>query len=241
MSSQKQIDANRKNARKSTGPITAEGRAVSSRNALRHGLTATSLFMSDEEQAEFEELLHAFETELQPAGMLEQALVQEIVGAHWRLRRLRQIETGVLQINLIDEARQIDRDYTGLGDAERLGYVVRQDARCSNTLANLSRYEARLERTFYRALHELQRRQSARPPASPPPSPQLAPSAVLPNEPIAAGQTPIEARIPVETPSASRAFNGKVVLTERLSARPTCSCFESPVTLRLPSQAAPSC
>src|SRR6185295_13338030 len=68
MATKKQIAANRKNAAKSTGPLTPEGRLTSSQNAVRHGLTATQLVISVEEQSEFHEILHDFQAELQPAG-----------------------------------------------------------------------------------------------------------------------------------------------------------------------------
>src|SRR5437667_2383271 len=88
MSSQKQIDANRLNAQKSTGPNTPEGRDAVRFNALRHGLTAKHAVLENENEQEFQEMLEAFEAEHQPIGPTENLLVQQMVMAAWRLQRL---------------------------------------------------------------------------------------------------------------------------------------------------------
>src|SRR5439155_21716527 len=66
MATQKQIDANRRNAKKSTGPITPEGRAAVRLNSVKHGLTAGSVLVFGESDADFEALLDAMEAEHQP-------------------------------------------------------------------------------------------------------------------------------------------------------------------------------
>src|SRR5438445_13839150 len=81
MSSQKQIDANRLNAQKSTGPNTPEGRDAVRFNALRHGLTAKHAVLENENEQEFQEMLDAFEAEHQPTGLPENLLVQQMVMA----------------------------------------------------------------------------------------------------------------------------------------------------------------
>src|ERR1700730_7204350 len=94
MASQQQIDANRRNAQKSTGPTTPEGRAAVRHNALKHGLTAEVLIPSMEEQPEFDRLCDAFETEYLPVGPTEESLLENLVAAKWRLGRARKEETG---------------------------------------------------------------------------------------------------------------------------------------------------
>jgi len=152
MASQRQIDANRQNAQKSTGPKTPEGKAAVSQNALQHPLTA-------EDEDEFNATRQSFEDELKPVGPLQTLLVEQIVMAAWRLARIRTLESGLFQLRLADDTKAIERDYEHLSQRARLAYLFRRDIQGHNTLAHLGRYEARAERSFYRALRELQRLQ----------------------------------------------------------------------------------
>jgi hypothetical protein len=92
MSSQAQIDANRLNSKKSTGPITPEGKAASSLNALKTGIHAASHIIRGEDPAELESLTAAFLLQFQPAGPNQLALVDTLIAAEWTARRLRRIE-----------------------------------------------------------------------------------------------------------------------------------------------------
>jgi hypothetical protein len=161
MASQQQIDANRQNAQKSTGPKTPEGKAAVSQNALTHGLTAENACIKGEEMDEFDETRQSFEDEFKPVGPLQTLLVQQIVMAAWRLGRLRIIEGGLFQLRGADDAKDIAKGYKSLTPRTRLAYLYQRDVRGPNALATLGRYEARIERSFYRALHELQRLQAA--------------------------------------------------------------------------------
>jgi hypothetical protein len=161
MATRKQIAANRKNAQKSTGPRTPEGRAASSGNARRHGLTAHYSVIQAEDQDGFQRLLDAFCHDLQPSGAIEEDLVQQVAVAAWRLRRLRNMESGFFDMALIDSADSVDSCYDYATTDLRLARVVEIDAE-KGVLLTLSRYEVRLERSYFRALHEIQRIQAAR-------------------------------------------------------------------------------
>jgi len=87
MSSQRQIVANRRNAQKSTGPQTPEGRAAVHSNALRHGLTAQTAVLANENREHFDEMLEAFQAEYHPARPTEDLLVHQMIMAAWRLAR----------------------------------------------------------------------------------------------------------------------------------------------------------
>lgn len=86
MTSDKQARANRQNALKSTGPKTPEGKDAVRRNALRHGLLSREVLLHGEDEVTFKELSESLRAELQPAGELENLLVDRIIAAHWRLR-----------------------------------------------------------------------------------------------------------------------------------------------------------
>ena len=93
MATQKQIEANRENARKSTGPRTEAGKAASSANALKHGLTAADSVVLPEEDAEnFEQFREGVTADLAPAGALQHALAHRIAVLLWRLDRVARLE-----------------------------------------------------------------------------------------------------------------------------------------------------
>jgi len=93
------IAANRSNALQSTGPTTAEGKAAASRNATRHGVLSTRLFLEDEDPAEFQALLDDLVTALGPVGTMEMILVERIAVTVWRQRRLVAAETASLTLS----------------------------------------------------------------------------------------------------------------------------------------------
>ena len=162
MATEQQIAANQLNAQKSTGPKTPEGRAAVRLNGLKHGLTASTLVLRGESESDFEDLLDSFEAEHHPSTPTEEALVRQMAMAQWRLRRLYHMEGGFFRLGL---GRLSDdfKSYTNLEPGDKHALVVREDANNGNILANLSRYEARLERSFYNALRELQRLRAQRP------------------------------------------------------------------------------
>src|SRR5579859_7544362 len=100
----RQLTANRRNAQKSTGPKTPNGKAVSKLNALKHGLLAQSVIVQGhkfkESPCEFKKLCQEFYNELAPVGPLEELLVNQIVQATWRLRRARKAESGEIALSV---------------------------------------------------------------------------------------------------------------------------------------------
>ena len=92
MSTNAQILANRRNALKSTGPRTPQGKAAVSQNAVRHGLTAASDVISSESQAEFRLYRDQLFAELAPASPLESILAERVVTLSWRLKRVFRIQ-----------------------------------------------------------------------------------------------------------------------------------------------------
>jgi hypothetical protein len=96
MTSQKQIRANRRNAKKSTGPKTEGSKARSKHNALKHGLRSIEILIPDEDPAAYEELRQGLTKSLAPVGCLETELVERIAGCLWRVRRCGRIEACLL-------------------------------------------------------------------------------------------------------------------------------------------------
>ena len=98
MTSLKQIEANRLNARKSRGPRTEEGKQRSRCNALHHGLTAETVVTAFESAVDYEAFEAGIASDYQPRSATERELVSRLVSALWRLRRSTKIETGLFQI-----------------------------------------------------------------------------------------------------------------------------------------------
>jgi hypothetical protein len=95
MTSEKKAEANRRNALKSTGPKTPEGKAAVRLNALRHGLRSEEILLPGEDEQALRELDEYLRAELQPVGELENLLIDRVVAAYWRLRRLGRVEAGI--------------------------------------------------------------------------------------------------------------------------------------------------
>ena len=156
MSSQRQIDANRLNAQKSTGPTTPEGRAAVSLNSLKYGLYAETLILPGEDPAAFEALLDRFDAEHQPATPTEEAFVSQIAMATWRRARIQRMEVAFYKSQ---HKAYIGHDkwYTDLDDTGRLALIAARDAGANKVLDSFSRQEARLDRAIKSAVHELRR------------------------------------------------------------------------------------
>jgi hypothetical protein len=176
MSSEKQIEANRANAKKSTGPQTAEGKAHSRANAWKHGLRAETLSTWGEDPDDFEALREALVSEHDPRSQLEFELVERLSGILYRLRRLPFFEAAIIEAReaqLDHEARHEDfrtpyrtpqefEDEDG-SEAEMpaadwsvyVGSALIQDSVYGNTLGKVSRYEAGLMKAFTKTLEVL--------------------------------------------------------------------------------------
>jgi hypothetical protein len=150
MATDKQIEANRANARRSTGPRTPEGKAVASRNAVRHELWSRAYVLESECTARFETLVDSFYAEYQPTTATEAALVQAMATARWRMLRLSNLE-----VSAIDHA-YADGD-TALPVPVRTLLAYRNAADSGRSMELMSRAEARLEIQFNNALDRLQR------------------------------------------------------------------------------------
>jgi len=133
MASFAQINANQANAQHSTGPCTAEGKARVSQNALRHGLTARHLVIRDDEQDEFAVLQDSLSTELAPQGAVEAVIFQQLLHAAWNLHRFRRVEAEASLGTIADFS----------------------DPATTTVLDRLTRYQARAQRAFQKALQEL--------------------------------------------------------------------------------------
>src|SRR5262245_16694546 len=106
MSSLKQIEANRLNALKSTGPRTEEGKRRSRCNAIRHGLTAETVIAGLEDPEDYESFEATIVADYDPTTAVERELVLRLASILWRLRRATGIETTLFQSAMQQSALQ---------------------------------------------------------------------------------------------------------------------------------------
>ena len=100
MTSFRQFQANRRNALKSTGPNTAEGKQQSRRNAVRHGLTAETVIGALEDAEDYKAFEAAIIADYDAQSAVERELVLRLASLLWRLRRATTIETGLFDMQV---------------------------------------------------------------------------------------------------------------------------------------------
>ena len=140
---EKQRAASRRNARKSTGPRTPEGKARSSKNALKHGLLAREAVITSglaaENPAEFQALLADLREELRPEGVIQETLVERMATCYWRLRRAQRLEIAAIH-GTLDKPAAATPDSIRVAkierSVERAAAKLRQDEGFLKTLAN---------------------------------------------------------------------------------------------------------
>lgn len=156
--SDKQLEANRSNA-KLGGVKTEEGKMVSRLNALKHGLLSEVILLPEEDEDALLKLGKQMRTELKPVGELELSLVDRITSNLWRLRRALKVEKEMMyeDCHPMFSMPSVDGE-----DGKNLGEALGYDFTNYDTYGKFIRYEASIERGFYRALHELQRLQAMR-------------------------------------------------------------------------------
>ena len=130
MTSFRQTQANRDNARNSTGPITEEGKQRSRCNAVRHGLTAETVIGALEDAEDYKAFEAAITADYDAQSADERELVLRLASLLWRLRRATTMETGLFEIQAdqLNEFKRVHQPgspsqniYALLGQAERVG------------------------------------------------------------------------------------------------------------------------
>jgi len=159
MSTEAQINANRQNAQKSTGPKTAEGKAAVSQNAVEHGLFAAEAVIRVENPADYEAYHDEMLAELSPAGAVESMLAERIVSLSWRLKRAERMLNEVIDVKIERESSGRFDQLPGERNASApnlvLGRIVIKDLANSRVLERLELYERRIERSLFNTIAEL--------------------------------------------------------------------------------------
>ena len=168
MTTQAQIEANRLNAQKSTGPKTDSGKAVIAQNALKHGLTATALIYG-EEKSDYDSFSEAFLEELAPVGPTETHLAERIIALAWRLHRADRFQSAAID-HLTDKAVYNETKHPRLNDRNELenprgsilGDIVFKAFTSSCILDRLLLYERRIETSLTKSRLQFRQLQTER-------------------------------------------------------------------------------
>ena len=132
MSSFRQIESNRCNARLSTGPVTEEGKSRSRRNAVRHGLTAETVIDALEDAEDYAAFEMAVTSDYDAQSAVERELVLRLASLLWRLRRATAIEAGLFkqqacQLLQCRRQRQIRRERQKIIDGMYRNAIAAED------------------------------------------------------------------------------------------------------------------
>ncbi len=173
MATEAQKLANRRNAQKSTGPRTSEGKAAVSQNAIQHGLLTRQNVISSESQADFDLYREQMLGELAPASPMESMLAERIVSLSWRLKRAGRIQNQTIDALNADNTssplsklaqsllfKNHDQSQDGLSTSAAhltLGRMAIKDFANARVLDRLLMYERRIEHSLYKTLLEFQR------------------------------------------------------------------------------------
>ncbi len=161
MAIDKQIEANRLNALKSTGPRTEAGRAVSRLNAYKHGLTGHLNVMTEEQKEARDTFMAGMVNSLKPADAIECQLAHSIADGYWRINRVSTIENNFLAADAynqeLDRPAESEQPEVNSALASALTFIKHPER-----FQLLTVYEMRLHRKVKLDLQQLREIQAAR-------------------------------------------------------------------------------
>ncbi len=138
--SQRRQNASRANGSRSRGPVTPDGKARASRNAVQHGVLATLLTLDPQEAAIFNRIHAEYVARFEPRDQVEHDLVEEVVRAKWQMRQAWAYESAIVGLQVAQDTEKVDREWKSLGDHDRRALAYAAALKDSSTLPNLQRY-----------------------------------------------------------------------------------------------------
>lgn len=161
-----------------TGPKTPEGKAKSSQNALKHGLTSNRMYIfGNENPVAWDETVQSWVDRLQPRGAAEYMIVHDIAHAHWQLRRARRWESGMVDVEMEEQRADMEQIYTQpMDEGTRLAHAYKGLADNSKALDAFLRYERAARRAYRQGIAALTQLRASAPAYGPPaaaPAPEL--------------------------------------------------------------------
>jgi hypothetical protein len=157
--SESRVAANRANAQLSTGPRTPEGRAVSSMNAVKTGLTGRTVLLPSDDAEAYRQHLAAYENEYKPVVLRERELVQSLADIQWRLQRIPGLEMAIYARGREEFAEKFDDQDPAVRSAR---IDLETFLQYQKPLRNLQIQEGRLQRQREKDMAELRELQEER-------------------------------------------------------------------------------
>jgi hypothetical protein len=151
MATTAQLIANQKNAALSTGPRTSDGKAASSRNAIKHGLSSAFRVLAHEDQGEFDQLITEMRAYHRPRDIHQRLLVDQMAKSQWLLARAQRLQA--VAYDLLAAVENDSDPDTAIVKAMR--------AAKPDVIGRLERHAASAERSFYKAYRELTKQNEA--------------------------------------------------------------------------------
>ena len=159
MVSERRIEANRRNAQRSTGPRSLAGKTRSSINALRHGITGQVSIMNEEDRGAHDKFCQELIDRFQPDDPLELQFASLIAEDFWRLQRIRAVENDILALGNFSDAADIDVDHPEIhASLTRARTFLDQ----SKDFERLTLYEQRINRSIEKNRRQLEDLQAER-------------------------------------------------------------------------------
>ena len=168
MISEKHSEAARINGAKSNGPKTPEGKATSSANSLRHGMTAKAILLTNEEPAKFHTLAEGYYATLRPTNDVERDIIDAMIIAKWLQRRDWSNEAALFDREMDRQSKDVNARFPKIDHASRYALAFKALADESKAIQLFIRYQAAHQRAYDKALETLLKlRAKLQPPAQP--------------------------------------------------------------------------
>ncbi len=150
------------NGASSHGPTSPEGKARSARNAEKHGMYSSAIVLHDEPHEEFALLRDSYYLRFQPADPTESDLVDQMVAATWRQRRLAAVESAAFDHAMDAQRAGLDATYKNLDPETRTWLALKKLDADSNALTQSQRFQSAQIRQYDRAFRNQKSLQSDR-------------------------------------------------------------------------------
>lgn len=157
--SEARLAANRANAQLSTGPCTEKGKAISSMNAVKTGLTGRTVLLPSDDAEAYRQHLAAYEKEFRPVGLRERELVQSLADIQWRLQRIPGLEMAIYARGREEFAEKFEEQDPAVRSAR---IDLETFIQYQKPLRNLQLQEGRLQRQRAKDIAELRQLQDER-------------------------------------------------------------------------------
>jgi hypothetical protein len=154
---QTRAEASRANGAKSRGPVTPEGKARSSMNGFKHGLRSGRVVLPTEGFDIYSGYLQAYMDVWLPQNIFEQDLVENMVNARWRIRRIESMETCAINATIVENNEATRQKFSECDINSETALAFRAFANAEKALETFSRHEERLQKTFERSYKLLER------------------------------------------------------------------------------------